>query len=109
MTTVRRPRSAAVLAQISPAKLAPMMTRSTCLIFVSLAFQRGDPDRRHLVLAFLEYLEAETVEAEGLSHLWNHSRLMDHKACNGVGFIIGQVPVESAVQVADRHAAIHQK
>jgi ParB/RepB/Spo0J family partition protein len=52
--------------------------------------------------------EAEAMENEGLVHVRDHPRLMDHEAGDGVGLVIRQRPVEGAVEVADRHSAVDE-
>ena len=38
----------------------------------------------------------------------DHLGFVDHQPGDGIGFVIGQPPVDRAVQVADRHRPVHQ-
>ncbi|OIQ71356.1 hypothetical protein GALL_470280 [mine drainage metagenome] len=49
------------------------------------------------------------MEREDLPLIRDHLRFVDHKARDGVGLVIGQVPVGGAVEVADRHRAFDHR
>ena len=56
----------------------------------------------------LQHLELQIVEVEGLSDVRDHARFMNDDACKSGRLLVGQVPVEGTVQVADRHRAIDE-
>ena len=79
MTTVRRPRSAAVRAQIEAGETRADDDEINRPVRLPSrpALQRRHPERRHLVLALFQDFEAEAVEGEGLADFGNHPRLVD--------------------------------
>ena len=54
----------------------------------------------------VEDLEAEAVEGEGLAGAGDRLGLVDDEAGDGVGLLVGERPVEGAVEVADGDAAL---
>src|SRR5579885_1846171 len=71
-----------------------------------LALRRGDADGGDLIALALEDLEAEAEEAEDLADLRNGARLVHDEAGEGGGLLVGETPVELAVEVADGDAAV---
>ena len=77
--------------------------------FTQRSLTRGDwrdPDRGHLVAALAQHLEAEAVEGEGLAGIGDHARLMNDEAGERRRLVIRKLPVERAVEVADRRRAV---
>src|ERR1043166_1014214 len=62
--------------------------------------------RRDLISLPPQDLELEAVEREALARFGDGARLVDDETGNGGGFLVRQVPVEFAVQFADRRGAV---
>ena len=58
-------------------------------VFRSDVAFRSNADGGQLMFAFLENLEAETVEVEDLAHLWNGAGVMDDEARQSGCLFIG--------------------
>ena len=51
-------------------------------------------------------LEAEALEIEDLSRIWDHSCLMDHQTGDGRRFLVGQGPTHFPIEIPDRHRTV---
>src|SRR5262249_24737951 len=71
-----------------------------------LSPQRPDAHRPDAVPVAAKNRKTETVEGEGLAGLGDRARLVDDEAGDGGRLVVGQVPLQGAVEIADRNAAI---
>src|SRR5271170_2851210 len=67
---------------------------------------RRDPQRLETVAIPPQHLEAEAVEGEALARFGDRARLVNDEPGDGGGFLVRQVPIHRAVEVADRHRAV---
>src|SRR5665213_4417222 len=88
--------------RLGKAASSPLLTCFGC----RLARQRLDAQRGDAVAFAAQHPEAEPVEREALADFRNRARLVDHQTCDGGGFLIGQIPVHDAVEIADGHRAV---
>src|SRR3546814_1063620 len=70
-------------------------------------FRRRHPDRRDLVSDAAQDMEPKAVEIEGLTGVGNLARLAQQQAGDRGGVFLGEMPLEFAVEVADRDGAGH--
>src|ERR1700746_1277494 len=69
-----------------------------------LAHQRRDAQRRDAVPVAAQHPKTEAVEGEGLAGLGDRARLVDDEPGDGRRFVVGQVPLQGAIEIADRNA-----
>ena len=70
------------------------------------AIKRGNTQGGDAVARFAQHLKAETVKREALSGFRDRTGFMNDKTGNGGRFVVGNVPIHRAIEIANGDAAI---
>src|SRR5215510_7079356 len=87
--------------------LTPVFARYALSRNRRLARKWRDPQRRDPVALAPQDAKTETVEGEGLAGFRDRPRFVDHQTRDRGRLGVGQTPIHGAVEIADRHPAVH--